>query len=168
MLAVAPPDPFALPAFILSIVSLAVAVLGAITGIVALAWQITTRTRGAHRIVIDTNPNMMLVGAGGIAPPGPYVEVNVRNRGAAAVQVQQWSILLPDGEKALVVIPALFPPSPDLPFTLEAGSATSFHVLRSELEKSATAQELSESRIRVHLATGQKVTGRKPVIPLGE
>ena len=57
------PDQYAQPAFILSIVGLAIAIIGAATGITSLVWQIITRTRGAHRVQVRVTPNMKLIGA---------------------------------------------------------------------------------------------------------
>lgn len=152
------PDPFALPAFVLSIVSLIVAVVGAGTGIIALVWQIITRTRGAHRIKVRVVSGMRVVtGAGS---QGPYYDIDVSNRGAAAVQIRQWSIRLPDGN-GLVTIPAAFPPQPSLPYTLEAGSSVSFYVLSSAIIEAAAGRDLSKARGTVHLGTGQIVVGKR-------
>lgn len=116
-------DPFALPAFVLSIVGLIVAVIGALTGIVALVWQIVTRTRGAHRVVVRTRSDILLMGADGSDPsdlgvdPGPYVAIEVSNRGAAAVQIRQWMVTLPDGNGLMIANP--------LPFSAVAAPALS-------------------------------------------
>lgn len=42
--------PFALPAFIVALLGLVIAVVGALSGIVSLVWQIVTQRRGAHNV----------------------------------------------------------------------------------------------------------------------
>lgn len=153
-------DPFALPAFILAIISLVVAVIGALTGIVALAWQIVTRTRGAHRIKVRAVPDMMLVSPGSPAV-GPYIQVEIINRGASAVQVQNWSILLPNGNALMIAVPAPFPPSPPLPHLLQPGTSVSFYSLASDLEEEIKEAHRRGARAAARLATGELVRGKK-------
>lgn len=152
-------DPFALPAFVLSIVSLVVAVIGALTGIVALVWQILTRTRGAHRVSVRAIPNMMLLAGG--ATSGPYINIEVTNRGAAAVQLQNWSILLPSGNALIIAVPASFPPSPALPYTLQPGTNVSFYSLASDLQEAMSLDDLPKARAVVVLGTGQRILGKR-------
>jgi hypothetical protein len=101
---------------------------------------------------------MNLVSAAGTM--GPYYQIDLRNRGAAAVQVLQWSIRLPDG-KGLVAIPAAYPPQPALPYMLDVGSTVSFYVLESEIVKAAGDRDLSRAQGVAHLGTGQLVKGKK-------
>lgn len=152
-------DPYSLPAFVLSIVSLVVAVIGALTGIVALVWQILTRTRGAHRVSVRAIPNMMLFAGG--AASGPYINIEVTNRGAAAVQVQNWSILLPGGNALMIAIPASFPPSPALPYMLQPGTNVSFYSLASDLHEAMSLDDLPKARAVVVLGTGQRILGKR-------
>lgn len=52
-------DPLALPAFILAIVGLIVATVGALTGIVSLMWQVSTRRRGAHNVRVTVSSSLI-------------------------------------------------------------------------------------------------------------
>ncbi|RFA17892.1 hypothetical protein [Subtercola boreus] len=158
------PDPLALPAFIISIIGLVIAVIGAATGVVALVWQIVTRTRGAHRVVVSVNSDMQMVGAG--TGNTKCLEILVRNRGAASVQIQPWGIRLSDGN-SLVVIPGDFPPPPVLPYTLDAGTSASFYARAEAIADAAGVRNLATARAVVHLATGQKIIGRKGEIRVG-
>jgi hypothetical protein len=153
------PDPFALPAFIMSIVSLIVAVIGAATGIAALVWQIVTRTRGAHRVRVELYPNTMFFGAG--REMGPFVRIEIINRGAAPVQVRAWGIDVGDGNSLVVMNPAPFPPSPDLPFSLELGSSQSFFSSQADLKDGLGERDPARARAFVHLATGQVVHSKR-------
>lgn len=154
-------DPFALPAFVISIVSLVIATIGALTGLVALVWQIITRTRGAHRVRVLAHPGMMIHTAGGNSSAGPYIQIQVTNRGAAAVQVQSWGVLLPGGNALMVVIPEEFPPAPSLPLWLQPGSNVSFYSLASNLMESIELDLIARARVFVILGTGQRVIGRR-------
>lgn len=153
-------DLFALPAFVLSIVSLVVAVIGALTGIVALVWQILTRTRGAHRVSVRAIPDMMVLLSDG-STSGPFIRIEVTNRGAAAVHVQSWSILLPSGRALMIAVPAAFPPSPALPYMLQPGTNVSFYSLSSDLQEAMEPFDLAKSRAVVVLGTGQQIRGKK-------
>lgn len=158
------PDPYSLPAFIISIVGLIVASIAATTSIVALIWQIMVRTRGAHRVLVEATSSMNLLGAGGAA--GPYVQITIRNRGAAPVEVSQWAIEKNDGSgKSLTIaIPAPFPPQPELPHMLQAGSSVSFLVIASALKAEFGAADPSSARPVAYLSTGQIVRGKPGMI----
>ena len=158
------PDPFALPAFILSIVGLCVATIGAATGIAALVWQIVTRTRGAHRVKVRVIPGMMLIGAG--LSEGPFIDVEISNSGAAAVQIRQWSINFPDGTGMVVAIPEPLPVQPTLPYMLEAGTRVSFFTRAEAIEEALNGRDISTARIHVHLATGQTIRSKRGEIAL--
>jgi len=153
-------DPFSLPAFILAIVSLIVAVIGALTGIVALSWQIVTRTRGAHRVKVRAAPDMMFYGPS-IPQVGPFIQIEIINRGASAVQVRNWSILLASGNSLMIAIPAHFPPSPSLPYMLEPGTSVAFYSLASALAEEMSEKDRPAARAAVHLATGERILGKK-------
>lgn len=157
------PDQYAQPAFILSIVGLAIAIIGAAKGMSSLVWQIITRTRGAHRIQVRVTPKMKLIGAP--VDLGLYLQIDVINRGAAAVQFKQWSIDMADGT-GLVVMPAAFPPMPALPLMLEAGSSVSFYVPQESIRAAAKGRDLTRARAVAFLATGQKARGKRGEIVL--
>lgn len=158
------PDPFALPAFILSIVGLSVATIGAATGVAALSWQIVTRTRGAHRVKVRAIPGMMLMGEH--FNEGPFVEVQIANSGAAAVQVRQWSIVFPDKTGMVVAVPEPLPIQPSLPYMLEAGTRVSLFTRASAVAKALNDRDIRTAQIQVHLATGQTVRSKRGQIRL--
>lgn len=162
-LAMATSDPYALPAFVLSIVGLAVASLGAATGITSLVWQIVTRTRGAHRIRVRLSSDMYLLN--GRNQVGPYISIEIINRGASAVQVRSWSIDVGDGN-SLFVVPALFPPQEPLPYDLKAGSSVSFVALSQALRTQFGDRSTSRARAVAHLGTGQTIFSKRGTIKL--
>jgi hypothetical protein len=102
---------------------------------------------------------MMLLAGG--SRSGPYINIEATNRGAAAVQLQSWSILLPSGSALIVAVPASFPPSPSLPHMLQPGTNVSFYSLASALEEAMSPEDLPKARVIVILGTGQRVLGKK-------
>lgn len=165
MIVVMQTDPFALPAFIISIVGLIVAAIGAATGIAALVWQIVTRTRGAHRVKVRAVPGMMLVGKG--FNQGPFIEIQISNSGAAPVQIRQWSIVFPDKTGMLVAVPEPLPVQPSLPYMLEAGTRVSFFTRASAIAEGLNSRDIRTAAVEVHLATGQTIRGKRGQIDLG-
>ncbi|WP_066038642.1 hypothetical protein [Herbiconiux solani] len=153
------PDPYALPAFILSIVSLVVAAIGAATGIAALVWQIVVRTRGAHRVRVTAASGMWRFTDE--AALGPYVGIEVRNTGAAPVQVTGWAVELPDGGKLVGVAPDPHMPNPALPHMLEAGTRATFYVRSAAIAQHAKGKDVRELRVFVDLATGKRVYSKR-------
>ncbi|MCC2030907.1 hypothetical protein [Microbacterium allomyrinae] len=160
------PDPFALPAFILSIISLVVAVIGALTGIVALVWQIITRTRGAHRVTVNVT-NAVLVGYG--SPDGVMLCVEAINKGASAVRVTTWGFELPDGGGMVVTNP--MSQSTVLPHMLDGGTNAQFFVPAEFVGRGLRDRPgLSPRDLRafVKLATGETVYAKRKGIPLAD
>lgn len=159
------PDPFALPAFILATISLVVATIGALTGIVALVWQIITRTRGAHRVTVSV-ANSVLLGPG--SPDGVIITVEAINSGASAVQITGWGFELPNkGGGIVATIPMR--QSAALPHMLLPGTNVDFFMPATQLGHALREQGLSSAdyiRAYVKLATGEKVFPRRRGVPL--
>ncbi len=157
-------DSLAFPAFVISIIGLVVASIGAATGIAALVWQIVTRTRGAHRVKVRAVPGMMLVRGG--FNEGPFIEIQISNSGAAPVQIRQWSIVFPDNTGMVVAVPELLPVQPSLPYMLQAGTRVSFFTRTSAIAEALNGKDIRTAAVQVQLATGQTVRGRRGQINL--
>lgn len=150
-------DPFALPAFILSIVGLSVAIIGALTGIVSLVWQIITRTRGAHSIIVKVDAGMMITGRE--HDYGELILVTAINRGASAVQVVSWGVLDRKRKMGFVIFMPL-PESTPLPHMLQPGTSARFISRSADLGDALRDAGFSSSaglRAYVDLATGQRI-----------
>ncbi|NYE19610.1 hypothetical protein [Microbacterium immunditiarum] len=159
-------DPFALPAFILAIISLVVATIGALTGVVALVWQIITRTRGAHRVTVSV-ANSVLIGDG--MPDGVFISVEAINKGASAVRIINWGFQLPSGEGITVYVPV--PLSTTLPHMLEPGTNATFFVPAANLGGAIRTRDgLTPRDLRavVGLATGEKIFAKLGSLKLAE
>jgi hypothetical protein len=161
------PDAFALPAFILSIVSLVVAVIGALTGVVALIWQINTRTRGAHRVAVNV-ANSVFVGPS--SPDGVMICVEAINSGASPVKVTSWGFALPNRDGTMAAtIP--FPHSAPLPHVLDPGTNAEFFMPAVQLGhglRQRPSLKPSDLKAFVSLATGEKVFTKRRGVPLAD
>lgn len=166
-------DPFALPAFILSIVSLVVATIGALTGVVALVWQIVTRTRGAHRVVVEVSNAVVVGDAVALNPGGDagvLICVEAMNRGASAISLTSWGFERVDKQGGFA-IPNVEYPSTSLPHMLLPGTSAKFFVAAQHLGDTLRLNPgLTPSDLRgfVQLATGRKAFARRSGIPLAD
>lgn len=167
------PDPYAFPAFVLSIVSLVVATIGALTGVVALVWQIVTRTRGAHRVTVEVS-NAIFVGDAVVIDPGGdggvVVCVEAMNSGASAISVTSWGFELSNRRGGFAIPNPEYPSTP-LPHMLLPGTSAKFFVSAEHLgaqikhNPGLTPRDL---RAFVQLATGRKAFTRRQGIPLAD
>ncbi|TFD45375.1 hypothetical protein E3T55_18745 [Cryobacterium frigoriphilum] len=160
-------DPFALPAFVLAIISLAVATIGALTGVAALAWQIVTRTRGAHRVSVNVANSMVLDEH---APTVVLIGVEAINSGVSAVRITTWGMELPNKSGGFVVANPLHYSTP-LPHLLEPGTNAHFFLAAETLGANIRHNaELSPNQLRVFvkLATGQTIYAKKTGVPLAD
>jgi len=150
-------DPFALPAFVLSIVGLVVAVVGALTGVVSLAWQITTRRRGAYNVRVSVSSSLQMYPDGAVSDW--FVCVSPANIGASPVAVTSWGLEMPGGGSLNQLLHVAG--SAVLPHSL--GPGTSINLLmataavRDALEEYAPGVEPSQLRAWVSLGTGERV-----------
>lgn len=160
------PDPFALPALILSIVGLIIAVIGALTGLASLAWQISTRRRGAHNVRVTTGMSLLDYGPAGVSDW--LIGVTAANIGASAVAVTSWGFELP-GKRGNVYATAPVPGSTPLPHTLQPGTSMTVFMRPAQL-----AEVLSEQRPAVHsrevraflsLGTGERAHAKRRGAP---
>lgn len=159
-------DPLALPAFIISIVGLAVATLGALTGLISLAWQMSTRRRGADRVTVSI-ANSVLLGADDLGS-GVLVCVEAVNSGGTAVGLNSWGFQISNGRGGFVIANPMYP-STTLPHMLAPGSNAQFFVPAEDLgDQIRRNPGLSPRDLRafVLLATGKKVFARRKGVPL--
>jgi hypothetical protein len=157
-------DPLALPAFLLSLVGLSVAVLAAATSVVSLTWQILTRTRGAHRVRVEAQSKMKFYFQGNPDPDRDYIQLRVSNAGLSPVEVRSWAIRLKDKTSLIVLNPKPFPPSPKLPYALQPGTAIDFFLDTTDLAEGRDPSDFRGSKAVVFLSTGEIVFGRRDQI----
>jgi hypothetical protein len=160
-------DPFALPAFIVALVGLIIAVIGALTGIASLWWQIVTRRRGAHNVRVSVSSSLPVPAYGEV--PDWQACISPANIGAAPVSITGWGLEMPDKRGSLVQT-KFSPFSQALPHLLQPGTSINLFwpqdEVRLAIAKHAPDLKASELRAFVHLGTGEKVYAKKPGVPV--
>lgn len=161
------PDPFALPAFIVALVGLVIAVIGALTGIVSLWWQILTRRRAAHNVRVSVSSSLPVPAYGEV--PDWQACVSPANIGAAPVAITGWGLEMPNKRGSLVQT-KFSPFSEALPHLLQPGTSINLFWPQAEVRLAIAthAPDLKASQLRafVHLGTGEKVYAKRAGIPV--
>ncbi len=138
-----------------------IAVLGAITGAIALVWQIFTWRRLGHRVKVTSGYSIMIYGD----RPGDddQVCVTARNDGTSAVTVTGWGIRVANRENAQVF--KAFPASDTIPHRLEPGAEANFYFPAGELRDYNRRTNFAYRRMipYVRLATRQTIFSGKGV-----
>lgn len=157
-------DPFALPAFIIALVGLIIAVVAAVTGIASLWWQIATRRRGAHNVKVTAKAALVALSDDSVTD----WQVNVRpaNVGASPVSITGWGFELPGKRRSLYQVRRDHISAP-LPHVLEPGTSIDLFVaqegVRDALRTNAPDVKPSALRAYVTLGTGQTVCAKRGV-----
>lgn len=161
------PDPFALPAFIIALVGLVIAVVGALTGIASLWWQIVTRRRGAHNVRVSVSAALPIPATGEM--PDWQVCVSPANIGAAPVAITGWGLEMPAKRGSLIQTKPT-PFSDSLPHMLQPGTSMSLFWPQEEVRLAIAthAPDVQASSLRpyVRLGTGETIYTKKPGVPV--
>ena len=135
--------------------------VGAVSGLVALFWQIYTWRRPGHRVKVSRT-NAIRVG---------HVEewllcVSARNIGTSSVTVTGWGVNIGRSEGSFYAQHSHVL-SASLPHRLDPGAKADFYIDMRELVAYAKQREvpLRNLRCRVDLATGEEVFAKKHGIP---
>jgi hypothetical protein len=148
----------------MEIASLILGIIGTVTGIGAMAWQVVTWRRSGPVVAVDVTQGLPTydddVG-------DPVTCVTATNTGRAPVTVTSWGLRLPDGQTMFVQQP--FPGSDTLPYRLEEGASGSWRVETIQVAETCRAQGINYADLRgyVTLATGETVYARRKGINLG-
>lgn len=161
----------------LDIVTLILAIVGVVTGIIALVWQAVEFRLSGPRVVLEVTEALVLPN-GAVFGPGvwtatstgsdgaPDIAVTATNKGRAPVTVQGVRLDLPAGN---FLITGSRHSSPSLPHRLEASeSATWFADLRVVAAVATTAVSLGATNTPVkasaELGDGRRVTSKKSLM----
>ena len=98
----------------MAIAGLILGIIGAVTGVVALAWQVITWRHSGAVVAVTARQ------AYSPAYDGPLVNVSARNSGRSPVTVNGWGLRLPDGGTMICTKPVLW--SSPMPYRLEPGA----------------------------------------------
>lgn len=145
---------------VLDWITLAIAVIGALTGIASLGWQVWSFARTGPKVKVST--------AWGVAPvsspdqPDTVFIVDAHNVGRSPVGVVGWGLLLPDGRS--VVTAGRLPGSSPVPATVDGGHSLKWMMRLADVpEEVLQTNDRAELKLRgfVHLGTGEQVVSRK-------
>lgn len=157
-------DPFALPAFIVALVGLIIAVVAAVTGVASLWWQIVARRRGAHNVKVTVKAALVALSDDSVTDW--QVHVRPANIGASPVSVTGWGFELPDKRGSLYQIRRDHISKP-LPHLLEPGTNIDLFMaqegVREALSKSTPDVKPSALRAYVTLGTGETIYAKRGV-----
>jgi hypothetical protein len=151
------PGPVEVTSFILGIV-------GTVTGIGALVWQVITWKRSGPVVTVTA---MQALPTYGDRVGDPLTCVTARNSGRAPVTVSSWGLRFPDGQ--VMFIRQAFAGSDALPYRLEAGASGSWSVETTAVAETCKAHgvDYADLTAYVNLANGQSVDAKRKGIQLG-
>jgi hypothetical protein len=130
--------------------------IGAIVGIAALAWQVTTRRRSTQQVKVTRTQSWFVYPDGRRSPA--FVCVKASNVGSGPVTITGWGIALAPLKENIIVVDQPRG-SATLPHRLEAGSDVSLYVEATSLRRARDEKGVPFQRMRgwVRLATGETV-----------
>ena len=136
--------------------------VGAVSGVLALVWQISTRRRSAHRVKVTRSRSYISFASGDLSPE--LVCISAQNVGAGAVTVTSWGISLGRVKQNLTVTRPLSV-STTLPHRLEPGAEMSLFVQAADVARAHHEKRVPFGSMRgwVGLATGEKVHAKRGV-----
>lgn len=148
----------------MDVASTIAAYIGAVSGVVALVWQIATRRRSAHRVTVERSSSIILGGwdYDPDAAARVYLCVTARNIGASPVTVDSWGVELGRRNGGIAVVNPL-PQSARLPYRLDAGESINVFALAEDLRRTAEERGVPTARLRafVRLGTGETVRANR-------
>lgn len=139
------------------------AVLGAVTGVAALAWQVFTWRRLSHRVRVTMAYSIPVYDDGPTFRDDDQICITASNAGTSAVTVTGWAIRVKGGQNGHVTRPYVH--SAPVPHRLEPGSEVSFYYPVGALREyhETTGYPYRKIKAWVRLATRQQIFSRKGV-----
>jgi hypothetical protein len=147
----------------MAVAALILGIIGAVTGVAALGWQVITwRRSGAVISVTAFQAFPTYADRMGEA----HVNVSARNSGRSPVTVNGWGLRLPDGRAMVVANPA--PWSSALPHRLEPGADGSWYVPTVEVARFCAEHGTRQQDMIafVNLADGRTINAKERGIGL--
>jgi hypothetical protein len=142
----------------MEVTTLVIAIIGAVTGIGSLAWQVVTFRQSGPVVTVTATQAMPTYGA---EVGDPHVDVTARNTGRSPVTVTGWGLRFPDGQG--MIFPNALRWSTSLPHRLEPGANASWYwpteeVKRASAERGVRYQDLTAY---VNLADGRTINAKR-------
>jgi hypothetical protein len=146
------------------VVSLILGVVGTVTGIGALAWQMMTWRRSGAVVTVEANQAFPTyedhLGE-------PHTSVTARNSGRSPVTVSSWGLRFPDDQVMFIRQP--FAGSSPLPYRLEQGASGSWFIETAAVVETCKTHDVDYTDLTayVSLADGRTVDAKRKGIQLG-
>lgn len=136
------------------------AVVGAVTGVIALIWQVATWRRGSHRVVVKTANSFPI---GGLVETEHLVAITAHNVGAMAVDIVAYGITAANGGNLNDFRRSQ--PNGPLPHRLEPGASVDYYMNADAIREYREESGFPFSRMKpwVRLGTGKTVMSRRSV-----
>jgi hypothetical protein len=143
--------------------ALILGIVGALTGVAALAWQVVTWRQGGAVVTVTAFQAFPTYGD---QLGEPYVNVSARNSGRSPVTVNGLGLRLPDGRA--MVMPSLPSWSSPLPHRLEPGADGSWYMPTAEVARFCADNGIKQQGLIafVQLADGRTITAKQRGIGL--
>lgn len=141
----------------MEVAALVLGIVGAVTGVAALAWQVITWTKSGA--VVRVTAAQAFVALGGSSEQ--FLNVTARNTGRSPVTVKAWGLQFPDGRTLAFLKPA--PWSSPLPHRLEPGAEGDWYALTAEVARSCAEYRVRQQDMTafVNLADGRTIIARE-------
>jgi hypothetical protein len=138
----------------MAVAALILGIIGAITGVGALAWQVITWGKSGAVVTVTTCQAFPIDG-------DQLLHVSARNTGRSPVTVNEWGLRLPDGGSMVALYPALR--SSPLPHRLEPGAEASWYVGTAEVARFCAERGTRQQDMiaYVDLADGRTISAKE-------
>ena len=140
------------------IAGLILGIIGAITGVAALAWQVITWRQSGAVVAVTARQAFP---AYGDHVGEPHVNVSARNSGRSPVTVNGWGLRLPDGGTMVSSNPV--PWSSPVPHRLEPGADGSWFLPTHEIARFCAEHGVRQQDMIafVNLADGRTISAKE-------
>ncbi|MDB4898123.1 MAG: hypothetical protein JWN15_4385 [Firmicutes bacterium] len=148
----------------MAIASLILGIIGSVTGIGALAWQVITWNRSGPVVKVTASQGFPVYGD----DLGEQITiVTAENSGRSPVTITSWGLRFRDGQ--VMVIRRPLPSSDPIPHRLEAGASGSWHFETVALAETCKAHGVNYEDLTayVKLGNGKTIDASRKGILLG-
>ncbi len=147
----------------MAVTALILGIVGAVTGVAALAWQVITWRESGAIVAVTA---LQAFPTYGDRAGDPHVNVTARNTGRSPVTVNGWGLRLPDGRTMVVPNPA--PWSSPVPHRLEPGGDGSWYLPTAEVARFCAEHGVRQQDMIafVNLADGRSTNAKERGIGL--
>lgn len=144
--------------------TLTLAIVGTVTGIGGLLWQVVIWKRSGPVVAVATNQSLPTYGD---HVGDPWTCVSAQNSGRAPVTVTSFGLRFPDGQVMAIVRPEAG--SSELPYRLEEGASGSWYIETMAVEETCRTHGVDYTKLTafVRLANGNIVYAKRKGIGLG-